>query len=364
PQDKTIHQLFEEQVQRPPDRVGLVGCDYELGRNIESPDRTRSRQNPAGPVQGEGFSLTYRQLNLKVNQMAGYLHLNNRIQPEDRVAIWLSPTLSRIVAILAVLKTGAAYVPLDVALPVERMAFILEDAGVNLILTENRQLNDLNVLQENGNPLQDYLCIDNPRMWQGDMQAFNGINHETVPFTIDSHSLAYIIYTSGTTGRPKGAGVEHRSAVNMFLWKLDYHRLTEKDHCTQCMMFSFDASVIELFPPLLIGSVLVLVPEAVKVDPSQLNHFYETHDITFSDLPTTIANSFIHLENQSLRTVTSGGDVLRTNSFRPSGYTLYNCYGPTENTVIATAFPVTRSYDNTPLGPPIYNKRIYNLNPG
>ena len=176
-----------------------------------------------------------------------------------------------------------------------------------------------------------------------------------------SHYPAYIIYTSGTTGMPKGVMIEHRSVVNLCYWHRKNYEITKADHATLYAGFGFDASVWELFPYLLTGAVLYIVDESLRPDIENLNRYFQRCRITIGFLPTQLCEQFMTLDNtnRSLRVLLTGGDKLRT--FTPRGYQLYNNYGPTENTVVTTSYPVKHLLDNIPIGKPIDNNYIYIL---
>jgi amino acid adenylation domain-containing protein len=170
---------------------------------------------------------------------------------------------------------------------------------------------------------------------------------------------AYVIYTSGSTGRPKGVLVEHRSLVNLCLWHRESFSVVSSDHASQYAGFGFDASVWEVFPYLCAGASLFVIPNDLKLEIRKLNHFFHRHDITVAFLPTQFCEQFQELENRSLRILLTGGDKL--NRFIPCNYRLFNNYGPTENTVVTTFFPVELQWDNIPVGIPMSNVAVYLL---
>jgi non-ribosomal peptide synthetase component F len=174
PQDKCIHQLFEEQVELTPDAVAVVF---------------------------EGEQLTYRELNARANQLAHYLQTLG-LEPEVLVGICVERSLEMIVGLLGILKAGGAYVPLDPAYPGERLAFMLEDSAVPVLLTQQRLVDRL--------PKQEaqIVCLDT--QWE----AIAQYSSENIACGVNAENLAYVIYTSGSTGKPKGVTIQHRSLVN------------------------------------------------------------------------------------------------------------------------------------------------------
>ncbi|MCZ8519472.1 MULTISPECIES: non-ribosomal peptide synthetase [Paenibacillus] len=178
----------------------------------------------------------------------------------------------------------------------------------------------------------------------------------------DPGSLAYLIYTSGTTGRPKGVMVEHRSVVQLARWHIRHFGLTAADRCTLYAGFGFDAAVWELFPALLCGASLHIVPAALRLEMEGLRDYYEREGITVSFLPTQLCERFMEGKAPSrLRALLTGGDQLK--QYRPQPYQLHNNYGPTENTVVTTSCLVERQESLIPIGAPIDGVQIYVLGP-
>nr|WP_279588454.1 AMP-binding protein [Bacillus velezensis] len=161
-------------------------------------------------------------------------------------------------------------------------------------------------------------------------------NDEANPQTeTTADHLAYMIYTSGTTGQPKGVMVEHHALVNLCFWHHDAFAMTADDKSAKYAGFGFDASIWEMFPTWTIGAELHVIDEAIRLDITRLNHYFEEHGVTITFLPTQLAEQFMELENTSLRMLLVGGDKLKRAVKQP--YTIINNYGPTENTVVATS---------------------------
>jgi amino acid adenylation domain-containing protein len=178
------------------------------------------------------------------------------------------------------------------------------------------------------------------------------------PFpSTQAHNLAYVMYTSGSTGKPNGVMVEQQALVNLCTWHNRCYDVTYRDRATKYAGFGFDASVWEIFPYLAAGASLHLLPDDIKLDLEALNRYFETQRITLSFLPTQVGEQFMKLENNSLRALLVGGDKLRV--WQRKNYRVYNNYGPTENTVVATNCPVEQRVENIPIGKPIGNNRLY-----
>ena len=243
--EKLIHELFEEQVERNPHAVALV---YEEQR------------------------LTYAELNARTNRLAHYLRTLG-VGPEARVAICLERSLEMVVALLATLKAGAAYAPLDPAYPPERLTYMLEDSEPVALLTQGATREAL-AARPPGIPTLD-MERDEAR-WIGESEQ----NPERGAARLDARGLAYVIYTSGSTGLPKGAMNEHRGILNRLLWMQEAYGLGAGDAVLQKTPFSFDVSVWEFFWPLLYGSRLVMASPGGHKDPVYLARIIQEEKVT------------------------------------------------------------------------------------
>jgi amino acid adenylation domain-containing protein len=171
-----------------------------------------------------------------------------------------------------------------------------------------------------------------------------------------SDTMAYVIYTSGSTGKPKGVVIEHKALINFCLWHNDRFEVNENDVTIKYNGFGFDASVWEIFPYLIVGAKIIVIPFEILYSPREINNFFEQEGVTICFLPTQFYQEFSKYDNKSLRILFTGGDKL--NNYIPRDYILYNCYGPTENTILTTAYKITQSMDNIPIGTPVYNVGI------
>ena len=316
PSKKTIQELFEEQVEKKPNNLA---------------------------VYSNGNKLTYRELNNKANSLARVL-IEKGIKEEDIVSIMVDKSLEMIIGIIGILKTGAAYLPIDPSYPEDRKNFMVKDSKTNIILSQSKYMNDIDCNIEKID-LQNDQLYEKETSNTGKKGNFN--------------NLAYVIYTSGTTGNPKGVMIEQHSLVNLCCWHNRYYKVTEKDNATKYAGFSFDASVWEIFPYIISGASIYMVPDELRLDIEKLNDFYEKHNITVSFLPTQVCEEFIKIKNNSLRILLTGADKLK--KYVPQKYKIYNNYGPTENTVVSTSFKVDNEYNNIPIGKPIDNCNVYIL---
>jgi len=288
--------------------------------------------------------ISYSELNAKADQLSQLL-VNKGVKTGDRVAILIERSAEMVIAALAIWKAGGAYVPINPHYPPERQSYILGDAQCSLLLTSSAQV-------ARGKFPLDMICLDAPAIWQGAA--------EELQQKLGRDDLAYVIYTSGSTGNPKGVMIEHRALLNMCCWYKESHKLQPADHKAQCASFAFDASVLEIFPALVAGSTLFIVPDKLLQWLSGLNRFFESNQITIASLTTPLGEMLMRLfDTQSLRLLDVGGDTLKR--FTPRNYQLLNSYGPTEYTVCTSDFAVDRQYDNIPIGKPVWNTAVYVL---
>jgi amino acid adenylation domain-containing protein len=327
PQDKCIHQLFEEQVERTPDGVAIVFEDQQL---------------------------TYQDLNARANQLAHYLQTLG-VDSEVLVGICVERSLEMIVGILGILKAGGAYVPLDPAHPSERLAFMLEDAAVAVLLTQSQLAKRLPAY-----PTQRvYLDQD----WKDIAQQ----SQENLIQDTKAGNLAYVIYTSGSTGTPKGVLVEHQGVVNLVCWHQEAFAISPTDRTTQLAGFAFDASVWEIWSCLTVGASLYIANEQIRLSPLQLQAWLIANNITVSFLPTALAEAILPLDwarDVTLRVLLTGGDKLQCYPTSSIPFKVVNNYGPTENTVVTTSglVPANGHTNTSPcIGKTIANTQLYIL---
>ncbi|MEH2367591.1 amino acid adenylation domain-containing protein [Nostoc sp.] len=332
PHSKCIHELFEEQVEKTPDAIAVV---YE------------------------NESLTYQQLNLRANQLAHYLR-SLGVKPEVLVGICIersSKTLPKasplmVVGLLGILKAGGAYVPLDPAYPQERLAFMLADAQVSVLLTQESLVTTLPPHQAQ------VVCLDSA--------TFSAIA-ENLPHTVTTDNLAYVIYTSGSTGRPKGVQIEHRGLLNLVFWHQQAFAVSSLDRVTQVAGVAFDACGWEIWPYLTAGASIHFPNDEIRLDPEQLRDWLLSKAITISFLPTPMAEKILSLNwpaNAALRTLLTGGDQLHQYPSTSHPFEVVNNYGPTENTVVATSGTVPKrqqAYLPPAIGRAIANTQVYIL---
>ncbi|PLZ94164.1 non-ribosomal peptide synthetase [Fischerella muscicola CCMEE 5323] len=331
PQNLCVHHLFEEQVERTPDAIAVV-------------------------FNKETF--TYRELNHRANQIAHSLHQLG-VQPDVVVGICMERSPEMVIGILAILKAGGAYLPLDPAYPQERLALMLADAGVKVLLTQQHLVKELPPHQAQ------VICLDT------DSETFAAHSQENLVGEVKPENLAYVIYTSGSTGIPKGVMNTHLGLCNRLLWMQDAYQLTPADRVLQKTPFSFDVSVWEFFWPLLTGAILVLAKPEGHKDASYLVELIAQEQITTLHFVPSMLQVFLEapgLEKcQSLKRVICSGEALpfdlQERFFEYLDAELYNLYGPTEAAIDVTAWRCQQGSNEkiVPIGRPIANTQIYIL---
>ncbi len=330
PEHACIHQLIELQVQRTPEAPAIVF---------------------------ENENLTYRELNRRANALAHTLQASG-VGPEVLVGVCMERSIELVVALLAILKAGGAYVPLDPTYPQERLAYMIQDAQMPVLLTQ-RRWRDL--LPADGIHV---ICLD------GDWKASE--NEENPASDVQPGNMAYMIYTSGSTGRPKGVINIHRGLCNRLHWMQQTYQLTTADRVLQKTPFSFDVSVWEFFWPLLTGACLVVARPGGHQDPAYLASLIAEQRITTLHFVPSMLQMFLmepELEERckSLKRVICSGEALsfelQERFFSRLDAELHNLYGPTEASIDVTYWQCQReSHDWTvPLGRPIANTQIYIL---
>ncbi len=323
--DRPVHVLVAEQARRTPDARAVVCAGEEL---------------------------TYRELDDRTNRLARYL-MEEGVGPDTSVGVCCERNLWMPVAMLAILKAGAAYLPLDPNYPEERLRFMLRDARAPLVLSETHLAERLSACESR------IVCLDR------DWPRLSEFPCDEPGQVVAPQNLAYVIYTSGSTGRPKGVAVPHESLLNLVFWHRAEFAVTSADRATQIANMAFDASVWEVWPYLTAGACLYLAPPEVLIDSARLRDWLVASSVTLSFVPTPLAAPLLDLEwpeDVALRVLLTGGDRLQSAPQKSLPFALINNYGPTENAVVATSGivgPVGRGAPG--IGRPIRNCQIYVL---
>ncbi|MCU0288965.1 MAG: amino acid adenylation domain-containing protein, partial [Acidobacteria bacterium] len=329
PMGKTLHGLFAEQAAQTPDYIALHGCmiagmhdcmdawmDGEVGAN----------RHPR--------VWTYRQLNEQSDRLAGLL-IEKGVLPDNIVAIMMERSVEMIIGLIGILKSGAAYLPIDSGYPKERIDYMLKDSQAHLTI-------DYEFLKEVSQaPL-----------------------HHSAFITHHSNHLAYVIYTSGTSGKPKAVLIEHRNAANTVHWFGTVHNIGSRTHVVQIFEYTFDPSVDQIFGTLIFGASLFITSKELRLNIPKMRQYIISHTINIVNfVPAFLKELLCHAEKlESLHTVISGAeklDELTKEKIIEKGYRLFNIYGPTETTIDALALEC--SSKRVSLGKPIFNVKVYIL---
>ena len=332
PRDGTVHQLFEAQAARTPNAVAL---------------------------QYGGKAIAYGELNERANWIAHYL-LSHGVRENGLVGVYMERSIEMVAAFLGVLKAGAAYVPLDLSYPKERLEFMALDAKMPVILTQESLRSNL--------PASSAQILALDTEWKT-IQEFPG----TAPANeATADSLAYVIYTSGSTGKPKGVSVPHRGITRLVL-NTDYVSLSAKDRIAQASNASFDAATFEIWGALLNGACAIGIEKEVALSPSDFVSTLRDEKITTLFLTTALFNQLareVPGAFSSLTNVLFGGEAVDPKWVRAVIETdapkrLLHVYGPTENTTFSTWYLVKEVKDDgvVPIGKPIANSTLFILGP-
>ncbi|HLP59309.1 MAG TPA: AMP-binding protein, partial [Candidatus Deferrimicrobium sp.] len=323
PRDKTIQQLFAEQAERTADGIAVYGRG-----------------------QTGAMVITYHQLHEQSNRLA-HLLLEKGVGPDTIVAIMMERSVEMIIGILGILKSGGAYLPIDTLYPKERIDYMLKDSSTLLLL---KLLNNRLTIVDDNVPMSSS---------EGTGQTY---------LENSATSLAYIIYTSGSTGRPKGVLIQHRGIINFVYFQKELFNDEDYVKASQVASPGFDAMSFEIWPCLLRGAVLYIVPDEIRIDPRKIKEFLVVHTITVTFQSTALAMQLLDEEwpeyGVALKILCTAGDRLTRYPGHSYPFRLYNLYGPTEDTVWTTwlRVPVNQGVETFPaIGCPIANHRVYIL---
>ncbi|MGD1939775.1 MAG: amino acid adenylation domain-containing protein, partial [Leptolyngbyaceae cyanobacterium] len=332
--DRCVHELIADQAQATPAATALIFEDTVL---------------------------SYQQLDQQANQLAHYL-MQQGIQPGSRVALCLERSAELVVTLLAILKTGAVYVPLDPTYPVERLRFVLEDAQISLLITTQGETAGTD--QKMTIPILD-LQQNQAHITAQPCNPVTQLPSHT-PTTTD---LAYLIYTSGSTRTPKGVTIQHQSLTNLLTSMAQAPGMTAQDMLLAVTTPAFDIAALELFLPLTVGGTLVIASQEVVRDPQQLAMQLEHHDVTLMQATPATWRLLVESgwQGKANLKILCGGealDVALAKTLLTCGAELWNLYGPTETTIWSAALKLDASIladGIVPLGPPIANTQFHVL---
>ena len=320
----TIVDLFEEQVRRTPDALAVLFNERLY---------------------------TYSELNIKVNQAAHYLTNQYQIKAGEIIGVLASKSDETLITILAILKSGGAFLPIDESYPTDRIRYIIDDSRLSLLICDEKNLER----------------VDFDRKLVTNMLQSNTLNSLDPSKKILPTDLAYVIYTSGSTGKPKGVMIEHRSNVNMSLSQIEIFDLSNNDRVVWFASISFDASVSELMMAFYSGATLIIPEIDITNDSEKLGLFLRATNATVITLPPSYLDVLSDEHMSGLKTIITAGESAHINRALHMSETknYFNAYGPTECAVCVSTYKVDTSSDNeksaVPIGKPIANMQMHIL---
>ena len=328
PTNQCIHQLLELQVERTPDNIAIIFEEQQI---------------------------TYRELNRRANQLAHYLQ-TLQVGPDVLVGICMKRSLEMVIGMLGILKAGGAYVPLDPTYPKERLAFTIEDSQLPVLLTEHDQLALL--------PYHSARVVCRDTDWEIIARA----SEDNPDSGVTPDNLAYTIYTSGSTGQPKGVQILHRAVVNFLTSMSLAPGLNEQDVLLAITTISFDIAALELYLPMAVGAIVVLVTREVALDSCALLQTLDQKRVTVMQATPATWRMLLAagwLGNQHLK-ILCGGEAMHpdmANQLLTKSASVWNMYGPTETTIWSTVYRVEPGNTSVPIGRAIANTQIYLVDP-
>ncbi|HEX2868125.1 MAG TPA: amino acid adenylation domain-containing protein [Ignavibacteriales bacterium] len=321
-----LHKLFELQAEKTPSNIAVVF---------------------------KGEKLTYRELNKKANRLANYL-IRNGIKRDSLVGVLVNRSVEMIIAILGIMKAGAAYVPFDPNSPYERIEFVINDAGLGTIVAQSALEKRFSLNRQN------VILIDHD--W--DNIARESDNNPNAACTPDN--LAYVIYTSGSTGKPKGVLINHSGASNFVKGFAAPPGMNSAERGLQFFSLSFDGSVADIFPVLISGAALYIPERETLLDNRKTEDFIREYSITSMVTTPSILSLLDESKIPGLKTIISAGEILSNDLARrfSAGRRLFNAYGPTETSVGVTMFDmdnIKNSCPSVPIGSALINTKLFIL---
>ncbi|SIS12762.1 non-ribosomal peptide synthase domain TIGR01720/amino acid adenylation domain-containing protein/natural product biosynthesis luciferase-like monooxygenase domain-containing protein, partial [Mucilaginibacter lappiensis] len=326
--DKTIVDLFEEQVAKTPENIALIF---------------------------RGEELTYKDLNDRANRLAHYLRITYVLKGDDLVGVMMDRSVWSVISILGILKAGAAYVPIDINYPLDRKSYIIKDTALKVLIIESSSM--LEVIELDVAVLSIDIQFDD----------FEQLDSYERDYIINPDDLAYVIYTSGSTGKPKGVTIRHTSNVNMSLDQILKFDITEQDRVLQFASLSFDASVSEIFMAFYCGATLVLIDESIIADGDKFLDYTRKHGVSVVTFPPVYLRTLDRSKLDFLRVIITAGEaaVVSDALYYAGICSYYNAYGPTECAVCVSIYKVDPKgtyKGQIPVGKPIANMKAYIMN--
>ena len=315
----SIIEMFKKQVHRVPNHIAVV---YEEKQ------------------------YTYQELDKITDKLARKLKTVG-VGAEKAVGILIDRSEYMVIYPLAVLKAGGAYMPLDYSFPTDRLEFMIQDAGVEVILSE-------------GNKVTEHIPSFGGKVMNTEELSVIEVDESILLSIPKPHDMFVILYTSGSTGMPKGCILEHGNLVNYCNWHQSYYSVTEGDRAAAYANFGFDAHMLDIYPYITCGASTYIIPSAMRMDFIAINQYFEENQLSIAFMTTQLGRQFVEeFTNKSLRALTVGGEKLLP--IKKPTYDFYNAYGPTECTLFTTIYKINSDYDSAIIGSPLDNYQLYVL---
>lgn len=294
--------------------------------------------------------LTFAEADAITDRLAVYL-TKLGLQPRTAVGVMIDRSELMFIYPMAIMKAGAAYMPLDSHFPEDRLTFMCDDAQVNMILADDDIVAE-SMPNFQGTVFQASQLSSLPEVKEAEIAALPQAKPE---------DMFVILYTSGSTGKPKGCMLEHRNIVNFCHWYVKEFDVTSKDRAVAYANFGFDAHMMDMYPALLVGASVYIIPSEMRMDLMAMNSYMEQEKLTIAFMTTQIGYMFATtIENHSLRLLSVGGEKLQP--LKKPHFRFYNGYGPTECTLYSTFYHIEKDYNTSYIGRPLANYQLLIVN--
>lgn len=326
------------------EQVNRTESPYDSSLSLVDLLRAQAARTPENTaVAFRDIRLSYRDLDMVTDRLAAHIQKLG-ISQGDVVSVLIPRDQFMPIASIGASKAGAAYQPLDPAYPPERLSFMIQDAGAKLLIADESLVGLLP-------------GYEGPVLFTKDIASLpqEALAHPGP----GPEDLFILLYTSGTTGQPKGCMIEHGSLVAFCHWYCRHYALDERSRVTAYASYGFDANMMDMYPALVSGGTVYIIPDEIRLELNKLNEYFRANGITHGFMTTQVARQYVmDVKDHALQYLSMGGEKL-TPFDPPKDLRLFNLYGPTESTILATAFEIDKLYSSVPIGKPLDNLKVY-----